>query len=525
MRFPAMVRVGVVLLFGVAPFLSAGSIANWAAPSSWTPPGKGLMSEVSNPLPFEPVTPCRVADTRGFGFTGAYGPPALTPQGTRNFTITGQCGIPTTARAVSFQFTVTNMSANGNLTAYPQGGSLPESWRRVVAEALWTAGSIVIGSGTVVALSAGGGLSVFSNSAANVDLILDVNGYYYDASLGGGNLPAGRAFWITADAPGGGNGAGVILVHNTDTAAANSWGGEFLTDSCNAGSAGVFGQAYPASACGAVFGVWGRTNADSPSAAGVLGEANGNRASATYGVQGTSTSTSIFGAGVYGVVTAAGANAGKFSNTGASLVTYISTQGAIPYTLIGNGTILSSGLNITGTKNFVAPHPLDPSKEIRYASLEGPTVDVYFRGTAQLVNGSARIEIPEHFRLTARDGTYMTTLTAVGRISAMSVEAEGPDGIVVRGSGNGRFHYVVYAERAEVENYEAVIPNIHFTPESLEHTGMIDSLPASTKAILVRNGTLKPDGSYDAATARALGWVIPERAAPAAGPTANPDPR
>jgi hypothetical protein len=500
--------LATVSFLGVSAAALAGGVPNWPAPAAWTPAGsKGLLAEVSNPLPFEPVTPCRVADTRGNGFTGGYGPPSLASFSTRNFTITGQCGIPVTARAVSFQFTVTGMGANGNLVAFPQGGAQPTS-----SVLNWNASSVAIGNGTVVALSSAGGLSIFSNSPSSVELIIDVNGYYYDAFLGGvGNLPSGRFFGITSDVPGGSNGAGVIIGHNTESISANSWGGEFLTDSCNAGSAGVFGQAYPSSACGAVFGVWGRTNSNSASSSGVLGEATGATTTSVYGVQGTTTGSGIFGAGVYGIATNAANNGGKFYNVAGSVTTYLATSsGGTAYSLIGTGTVLASGLNITGAKNFISPHPLDPSKEIRYASVEAPTVDVYFRGTASLVNGSALIEIPEHFRLTAREGTYMTTLTSVGRASALSVESEGADGIVVRGSGSGRFHFVVYAERAEIEGYEPVIANVHFTPEALERGGLIDALPAATKAILVRNGTLKADGSYDAGTARALGWKIPD---------------
>jgi hypothetical protein len=167
---------------------------------------------------------------------------------------------------------------------------------------------------------------------------------------------------------------------------------------------------------------------------------------------------------------------------------------------------------------------LDPSKEIRYASVEAPTVDVYIRGTATLSNGYARIEIPEHFRLTAREGTYMTTLTPIGRPTSLSltVESEGPEGIVVRGGANTRFHYVVYAERAEIEGYEPVQANVHFNPEAMEKLRMRESLPPATKALLVRNGTLNPDGSYNRETARAMGWTIPE---PTTGATSGEEGR
>ena len=44
--------------------------------------GIGALSTVfgqlpSNNLRFTPITPCRVLDTRGNGFSGAFGPPAL----------------------------------------------------------------------------------------------------------------------------------------------------------------------------------------------------------------------------------------------------------------------------------------------------------------------------------------------------------------------------------------------------------------------------------------------------------------
>src|SRR4029079_2942436 len=47
----------------------AQEIENWSAPPTWSPPraaGIGTMS-TSSPLPFIPITPCRVADTRGNG--------------------------------------------------------------------------------------------------------------------------------------------------------------------------------------------------------------------------------------------------------------------------------------------------------------------------------------------------------------------------------------------------------------------------------------------------------------------------
>jgi hypothetical protein len=76
-------------------------------------------------LPFIGITPCRIWDTRGNGFIGQYGPPAIAANTQRTFTITGQCGIPAGAQAVSFNIGALNVGGNGDLRVFPAGGSVP----------------------------------------------------------------------------------------------------------------------------------------------------------------------------------------------------------------------------------------------------------------------------------------------------------------------------------------------------------------------------------------------------------------
>jgi hypothetical protein len=132
-------------------------------------------------MPFVAINPCRIADTRGNGFTGQAGPPILAVAVTRVFeiggTVTGvpaQCGIPLAAQAVSFQFTVTGMNSGGNLIAWPDGAPPTTSVLN------WNAGSVAIGNGTVVPLSTAGAVRVQLNglAGASTHLIIDVNGYY-----------------------------------------------------------------------------------------------------------------------------------------------------------------------------------------------------------------------------------------------------------------------------------------------------------------------------------------------------------
>jgi hypothetical protein len=155
-------------------------VANWPAPLLWTPPAArppaGLHSEAVNtasaPLPFVAITPCRVADSRGNGFTGAYGPPSLAADTTRNFTITGQCGIPGSAVAVSFNFGALNVGSGGDLRVFPAGGAVP-----LVSTLNYNANTPNIANAAVTPLGTGGAITVLPD-ATTIDLIIDVNGYY-----------------------------------------------------------------------------------------------------------------------------------------------------------------------------------------------------------------------------------------------------------------------------------------------------------------------------------------------------------
>jgi hypothetical protein len=135
------------------------------------------------------------------------------------------------------------------------------------------------------------------------------------------------------------------------------------------------------------------------------------------------------------------------------------------------------------------------------------------------VNGVARVAVPDHFRLVAREGSYMTTLTPVGQAVTLMVESEDANGIVVRAApgdkagSDVRFHYVVYAERDALAGHQAVAPNVNFLPEALERIGGVGKLPERMRAALVKNGTLNPDGTWNEEKLEALGWAVP--AAPA----------
>jgi hypothetical protein len=120
---------------------------------------------------YHTVTPCRVADTRGPA--GAYGGPALAANADRTFVIGGQCGIPTTAQAVSFNYTITQPTDQGDLRSFPGGGSLP-----VVSTMNWRPGQ-TRANNAIIPLGPSGDVVIHVDQATGaVHFIIDVNGYF-----------------------------------------------------------------------------------------------------------------------------------------------------------------------------------------------------------------------------------------------------------------------------------------------------------------------------------------------------------
>ena len=100
-------------------------------------------------------------------------------------------------------------------------------------------------------------------------------------------------------------------------------------------------------------------------------------------------------------------------------------------TFFGNLTV-KGNLYVEGKKNFVEPHPNDPTRAIVYAALEGPEAGTYVRGTAEIKGGEARIELPEHFALVTAEQGLTVTLTPLGKPLQLYVAEKAPSRIVVR---------------------------------------------------------------------------------------------
>src|SRR6185312_826811 len=154
-------------------------------------------------------------------------------------------------------------------------------------------------------------------------------------------------------------------------------------------------------------------------------------------------------------------------------------RGGLNYGVYADGNI-----GATGTKSFVEPHPTDPTKEIRYVSLEGPEAGTYFRGTGRTHNGFATIVVPESFRMVTDTQGLTVVVTPTGALAQIAAISKSLDKIVIQSSKDVTFDYVVNGVRKAFRDFKPIIENDDFVPEGPEDSRFF-SLPAESQRRLV----------------------------------------
>ena len=101
-----------------------------------------------------------------------------------NVAVTGVDNIPSNATAVVINLTVTNMTAGGYLSIYPEGSTQP-----VVSSLNWTATSGIVANLVTVPVNTTNGEITITNggTSGSVDFVVDIEGYYAPPT----NTPAG----------------------------------------------------------------------------------------------------------------------------------------------------------------------------------------------------------------------------------------------------------------------------------------------------------------------------------------------
>jgi len=487
------------LLLLVAPRISADEVPlrNWTVPSS--PTRLSALGDIGNPGVFVAVTPCRVVDTRlGMGFSGAYGPPALTaaPR-TFNIVASGCTGLPANVSAFSLNFAVTNTAGPGHIVAWPTGGTMPNvsTLNYLGAQTLANAAIVPAGSGTSISVVA---------AVSATDLIIDINGYFTNYPNTNKQLFTSGSFSAAAAILGvndsnaigshgvGGYAGGTGVVHGVQ--------GEIGSGAADL-SAGVHGIGGAGTA--RTFGVYGESATNAFDAAGVLGRSTFgtspiiNSIANTAGVRGEGAAR-----GTVGVAGPSGVGVRGYSvDASGILQTFGSLGQGNSYGVYANGD-----LGATGTKTFVEPHPTDASKVIKFVSLEGPEAGTYFRGTASTRGGVCVIEVPEPFRMVTDEEGLTVQLTTVGSGAHAWVESESLERIVVRSSADTKLHYLVQGVRKAYRDFQPVAPGDEFMPRSPEDTLPL-WLSEEGRRRLVSNGTFHADGTVNMETAERAGWA------------------
>jgi glucose/arabinose dehydrogenase len=123
----------------------------------------------------QPLTPARILDTR----VGTGGGVRLQPGASLDMQVSGQGGVPSSAaKAAVLNVAATGTTASGHLTVFPTGEPRP-----LASTVNFNAGDTV-SNRMMAKLGAGGRVTAF-NSAGSTDVVVDVGGWYTDASVTG----------------------------------------------------------------------------------------------------------------------------------------------------------------------------------------------------------------------------------------------------------------------------------------------------------------------------------------------------
>lgn len=108
-------------------------------------------------------------------------------------------------------------------------------------------------------------------------------------------------------------------------------------------------------------------------------------------------------------------------------------------------------------KTFIIDHPNDPGRHLVHAALEGPEGAVFYRGSAQLIEGRIKVELPKYFEALTRSEGRTIQLTNVDGFDRISVQTRNGtkilDGsfevVAETADSRQRFDWVVTAVRAD----------------------------------------------------------------------------
>lgn len=121
-------------------------------------------------------------------------------------------------------------------------------------------------------------------------------------------------------------------------------------------------------------------------------------------------------------------------------------------------------LSVSGTKNFVQPHPTDETKKIVYVAAEAGEALTMARGVSRTENGRVTVRLPDHFALvTSEDVPLTVQLTVEGAPALVYVVSKSREAIEVKMKDSDfsefrdvTFDYFVQGVRDGFEDHVAI---------------------------------------------------------------------
>ena len=149
---------------GQVSFYASGTVSVIADVEGW------VSASTSGPGLFNPVTPARLLDTRAPAAT-------LGPGGVASVPVLNRAGVPAAGvSAVVLNLTATNGTGPGHLTAWPHGLTRP-----LASNLNFSAGQTVANR-AMVAVGTGGMIDVGNATTDRVDVVVDIAGWFTDAT-------------------------------------------------------------------------------------------------------------------------------------------------------------------------------------------------------------------------------------------------------------------------------------------------------------------------------------------------------
>jgi hypothetical protein len=111
-----------------------------------------------------------------------------------------------------------------------------------------------------------------------------------------------------------------------------------------------------------------------------------------------------------------------------------------------SGTTTVIGHFAATSKSFLIDHPLDNSKKLQYASLEGPEHGVFVRGKTN----ENTINLPNYWSALVNENSISVNLTPINVYSNICVIDYNNTRVITSGNNGNYYFYTVYGERKDI---------------------------------------------------------------------------